>query len=348
MARAGVVASIWGAAFGWGADARADGCDAYVGPTIVTTVSGSTVTEASGIAASRTRDGVFFTHGDSGAAPVIAAFDTSGALLGEHTVVDATNEDWEDIASAPCPDEGDCLYIGDIGDNAATRQQITVYVIREPKEGDDKVHTLARYLATYPDGPRDAETLLMMPCTGRLHVVTKVSTGESEVFRFPAVPEDKQTVVLEKVSNVFVDGPTAESREITGGAWDDSGDRVALRTSDRVFAWATDPARPNDHWLDAPLELVGAGEAQGEGLTYGVDGDLYGTGEGTPIPLTRYDCTAPTDGADAACTFPQTGKRCGCAEAPQPGALAGWLAGAAALVTLRRRRSRAAGGDRAR
>jgi hypothetical protein len=63
------------------------------------------------------------------------------------------------------------LYIGDIGDNQAKCADITVYRVAEPKVGAAAAFgTMSTGAAqaiglTYPDGPRDAETLLVDPLT---------------------------------------------------------------------------------------------------------------------------------------------------------------------------------------
>ena len=49
----------------WFQTALADTCSSYEAPETIGEVSGSVIDEASGLAASRTRDGVFFTHGDA-------------------------------------------------------------------------------------------------------------------------------------------------------------------------------------------------------------------------------------------------------------------------------------------
>ena len=312
------------------APARAGTCAAYGEATAIASVQGAPFAEASGLAASRARDGVFFTHGDNGDPAVLIAFDRDGNLLDEHLVADAQNEDWEDLAAAPCPDEGDCLYVGDIGDNDAQRQNVTVYVVREPEAGDAKVRSIERWVGVFPNGPADAEALMIHPCTGAVYLATK-DQDETVLYRFPPFPED--TVSLEQVARLTLDGPTGESRQVTGGDWDADGERVVLRTSDRLFEWTTDPDAPDAHWSEPPLVIEGTVELQGEGVAYGLDGGLYTTGEGVPVPLTEYAC----DGYDPApdpCAFPQTGRKCGCATGgAHPGALAGLLL----ILALRRR-----------
>jgi hypothetical protein len=320
--------------------ARADTCEAYDPPTPLAEVGDSSVSEASGLAASVLRAGVFFTHGDRGGDPVLVSFDADGQLLDEHLVVNADNEDWEDVAAAPCPDEGQCLYVGDIGDNDGSRANVTVYVVREPEPGDARIRAVERYVAVYPDGPVDAETLLVHPCSGRISLITKASDGSSRVYQFPPLAEIDGTVTLQEVAQLTLAGPTAESRAATGGAFDRDGDRVVVRTTDRIFEWTVDPGEPDAHWSDAPTELVGTTERNGEGVTFADDGDLYTVGEGSPIPLSRAPCTALVPPADGAvCDFPQTGRKCGCASA-SPARL-GTAGGLALLGFVARRRVRA-------
>lgn len=320
----------------WVSFAIAGTCEQYAESEPLALVKGAPFAEASGLAVSRTRPGVLYLHGDNGDEPLLLAVDHTGRILGEHRVVDATNEDWEDIAAAPCPDEGDCLYVGDIGDNdfgvpAEARTNITVYVVREPEEGDDKIRTIRRYVAVYPNGETfDAETLMVHPCTGRVHVVTKDEEGISTIFRMPFDPQE--TVTLEEVDRVQIDAPTKDGREITAGDWDLDGQRLALRGSDRVFEWITDPAQPNGHWDTEPTVLVGTTELQGEALAYGLDGEILTAGEGDPIPLSISACEdfRPFEGE---CVFPQTGRTCGCAH----GTGAPWAGAALLLAALVRR-----------
>mgnify|MGYP000580552056 CR=1 FL=1 len=294
------------------------------------------LSESSGVAASRIRPGVFFTHGDGGE-PRIYAFRADGRALESVEVAGAELDDWEDIAAAPCPDKGDCLYIGDIGDNDEQRGSITVYVVREPEEGDDKTKVRERYTATYPDGAHDAEALLVHPCTGRIHVVTKSADGLSTIYRFPPLSEvGRDTVTLEEVAKVQIDAPTAEGRRVTGGDYDLDGDRVVLRTGAEVLEWTIDPEAPNSHWATPPRAYPAAsGEEQGEGVAFDLDGGVVITSEGSPMPVARLPCS--TEPSSHECVFPQSG--CGC-QSTSGGVGGAWLA-MLGLVGAAGRRGRA-------
>jgi MYXO-CTERM domain-containing protein len=310
--------------------ASAATCGAWSEAESLATVSGAPFSEASGIAAARTRDDVWFVHGDNGDDPVLLAVDRAGKVLDVHRVVDAENEDWEDLAAAPCPDDGDCLYIGDIGDNDELRPNVTVYVVREPEAGDDKLKSIRRYVGVYPDGPHDAEGLMVDPCTGQIHVVTK--EDPTRVFAFPFDPDD--TVTLEDVAEFALPGPTRDARQVTSADWDPDGDRFVLRGSDRKYLFTVDPDVRESSWALPPEVLVGTDEVQGEGVCFAPDGNLYTTGEGSPIPLSVAACDDPGPANDV-CVFPQTGRTCGCATGSAAGSVAPLLLG---LLAVRRRR----------
>ncbi len=118
-------------------------------------VTGGNVSELSGLA--RTADGRLFAVEDSGNSATIVEMRATGRVVRRTTVAGAQNVDWEDIAA-----RGDQLYVADIGDNATTRDSITIY-----RPGATTL-TLR-----YPDTPHDAETLLVDPLRDQLLVVTK-------------------------------------------------------------------------------------------------------------------------------------------------------------------------------
>jgi hypothetical protein len=86
--------------------------------------------ESSGLAVSRRTPGRLWTHNDSGG-PVLFALDAGGAVTGRVRLTGADVQDWEAIAAGPCG-TGACLYVADIGDNAARRRRVTIYRLPEP------------------------------------------------------------------------------------------------------------------------------------------------------------------------------------------------------------------------
>lgn len=314
--------------FWWLAAARADTCEQWSDPEIVAQHDDFAV-ETSGIAWSRTRPDVWFTHGDRNDPGELVAFHAREGVIERHAVTGGVNEDWEDLAAGPCPDGGDCIYIGDIGDNDADRDSVKVLVVREPEAGK-AARVIQTLEAVYPGGPRDAEALLVHPCTGRVHVVTKNDTGTATVYRFPS--DGGQ--VLEEVGHFTLPGESAGSRRVTGGDFDPDGDRVVIRTGDTLWEWDVDPSAPNAHWNTAPREVTKLVELQGEAVTYGPDGGLWTTSEGIPSTVSHVECLQLV-ASDHACDPPSSGG-CGCRTGGAPGGALGVLL---AMLFLRRRKA---------
>ena len=115
--------------------------------------------------------GIIFTINDSGHEGVLFALDTAGNDRGAWVVRGATNQDWEAAALGPCgetprtdvaPAATDCLYIGDVGDNQASRPTRVIYRVWEPAAGaPGSTDTISaeRLEFRYSDGPHDVEAL---------------------------------------------------------------------------------------------------------------------------------------------------------------------------------------------
>ncbi|MCS7191063.1 MAG: hypothetical protein NZ843_05635 [Fimbriimonadales bacterium] len=126
------------------------------------------IDEMSGIARSRTYEGVYWVHNDSGdrarifpirldgsvvIPPFVSRRDSSDrpedptAAYEGILIEGAANIDWEDIAI-----EGDTIYIADTGNNANARRDLAVYVVKEPNpEATLQAHALKRIPVAYPD-----------------------------------------------------------------------------------------------------------------------------------------------------------------------------------------------------
>jgi hypothetical protein len=247
--------------------------------------------EASGVAVSLRSPGRLWAHNDSGEA-VLVALDTRGSVTGRVRVSGVEVEDWEAVAVGTCP-EGSCIYIADIGDNKAKRKRITVYRVSEPST-EDSVAVKETFHATYPDGPHDAEVLLVAP-DGGLFVVTKGETDAVGLYRFPRDLRPGATHQLERIGQPRPLGKVSQTERITDGTVSPDGRWVVLRTRQGfVFHRARDLFAGN--WTDAGrVDLKAIGETQGEGVALAADGTLYLTGEGggksQPGTFARLACS---------------------------------------------------------
>ena len=113
--------------------------------------------EASGLARSNRESDVYWSFNDDGPA-VLHALNSGGANLGKVEISKAKNRDWEDIASF-VRDGTAYLAVADIGDNHTKHKYVTIYVVAEPATSDAAAEIAWRIDFTYPDGPRDAESL---------------------------------------------------------------------------------------------------------------------------------------------------------------------------------------------
>jgi hypothetical protein len=248
--------------------------------------------EGSGLAASRRTPGRFWSHNDSGE-PVLFALDATGRLVGRLTISGAAVEDWEAVAVGPCP-AGSCIYVGDIGDNDAERERITVYRLPEPAEATGKIKVTEVFHATYPDGAHDAESLLVTP-EGRLLVVTKGDTGPVSLYRLPSEPRSGSTARLERIGDPREPGQPSENDRITDGGVSPDGQWIVLRSTGALsFHRAADLVAGN--WRVAGrVELGSLGEPQGEGVTFASGGSVYlmseGGGKNQPGAFARLTCT---------------------------------------------------------
>src|SRR5262245_38343233 len=166
------------------ASAQVAGAAEFAGATTNGVIDIPGLSEDSGVTASRNNASVLWVHNDSGHPAVVFAIDTQGQLLGTYTL--PGNTDNEDIAIGPGPVPNvSYLYVGDIGDNAASRSSIKIYQIPEPAiytrqltnpvtAGMKGARTIT---LTYPDGAHNAEAMFVDSITGDLSILTKESTS---------------------------------------------------------------------------------------------------------------------------------------------------------------------------
>src|SRR5690606_12078369 len=122
----------------------------------------SRISESSGLAVSRTHEGVVYTHNDSAAGPVFYAVGPDGRTRATFTLAGAAARDWEGMALSTDRRTGrGVLWFADIGDNlGGAWPTISIYRVREPASLRDATLPATRYRFRYADGGRNAEGIM--------------------------------------------------------------------------------------------------------------------------------------------------------------------------------------------
>jgi hypothetical protein len=247
----------------------------------------SELPEASGIALSRRHPGILWLHNDSGRSLIAIGPD---GLVRARIQLGVRTTDWEDVAAAPCP-QGTCVYIADIGDNGGRRDRVTIYRTPEPDLRDKMTQRPEAFHAIYPDGPRDAEALIVKSAD-EWFVVTKGREDEIGVYRFPVPPTPDTTVRLERIGTL--DAALVEEK-VTGANVSTDGRWAVVRTHKSVLFYRTADLAAGRLQAAQRFDLRKLDEPQGEGVALGADGTVYlaGEGGGRVGSFGRISCSLP-------------------------------------------------------
>lgn len=103
-----------------------------ISDTDTITVTDQSINECSGIVVSRKNPGGFWMHNDSGDSPRLFLVDSLGQTRLRLHLTGAEAIDWEDLAIGQW-DGHPTLIVGDIGGNARQRDDVVLYLAREPE-----------------------------------------------------------------------------------------------------------------------------------------------------------------------------------------------------------------------
>ena len=273
----------------------------YGPPTTIATIKEKSISESSGLTASRATPGAYWTHNDSGDGPFIYSFDTRGDSVGIFRVTGAEAVDWEDMASGPGPQANKSyLYLGDIGDNNEARAEVVVYRVAEPAlTAASRKLTKARPGSTepaeairlkYPDGKHDAEALLVHPTTGNIYIINKVPIANPVVYEATAPFTAGKSITMKRLGEIRV--PSIFGGVITGGSISPDGRRVALVDYFQGYEIVMPASSKdfNDIWKQKMTGFDLGKRKQGESITYRLDGNaLLATSEGKQSPLIQVE-----------------------------------------------------------
>ena len=271
-------------------DAPAGCACTYGAPSGAGAITIAGAVELSGLAASHTIADTVWTHNDSGDTARLFAITTTGGSKGIGTLQGAIATDWEDIAAAPCG-AATCLYVADIGDNALARATVRIYEVDEPAQIQGAANlTYRAFDVAYPDGPHNAEAMVVDPRDGASYVITKQASNPSTVFRMPRTAGVTATAV--SIGTIAI--PGAGNLLVTAADLhaDECGVHLLVRTYDKMFELrAPATATIAELVATAPLMVPVATEIQGEAVAYLPDGRGYLTvSEGTSPQLSKVVC----------------------------------------------------------
>jgi hypothetical protein len=262
------------------------GCPAYATPVTRGNVGTKAAVEVSGMAASRRNPGVLWLHNDSGNDAEVYAVTTTGAARGTIALSGVKMVDWEDIACDAGPDpQLSYVYVADIGDNDENRSKVSIYRFPEPdlSLGSSTV-TADRLDVVYPDGPHNAEALLLDPVSKDLFIVTKSSVAN--VYRVSGLfTNGSKATTAEKVASFSPSGG-----EVSGGDISPDGREILIRTDNSAMLWRRAAGTPVAQAFAAKHCVVPtAKESNGEAIAFLVDQSGYmTTSEGSSPPLSFF------------------------------------------------------------
>jgi hypothetical protein len=266
--------------------------------------------EVSGLACSRLDNDVLWAINDSGSGPLLYAVSTNGANLDTVGVVGAQNRDWEDLASFRLNDTA-YLLIADVGDNAETRADYSIYIIREPviAEGSLSANRTAvleaRIRFIYEDGSHDCESVAVDLSSRQIFLLSKRDVPPA-LYAMPLVMQtgDSFQVARRLASISLIPQPTFKDimedpkfgpyrAQPTAMDVSPDGLKAVVLTYKNAYLFQR---TPEENWADAfkkPPQMMQLPKLrQAEALCFAADArTLFITSEKHPAPLLRLDLT---------------------------------------------------------
>lgn len=248
--------------------------------------------EVSGIVKSRIYENTFWVHGDSGNEDRIYAINEDGEIRSKKKkyegakVHGAKNTDWEDIALGP---DG-TLIIGDIGNNCFCREDLKLFVVKEPDPDENDVDVIREYQIMYPEEILESNILIkekslnaeaVFVRNGKVHILSKNRSNPSTMLFRLDDPEEDQVNELTYVDRFDV-GELVTAADI-------SEDESKIVVLTRASIWIFEPGDSESifdgkiRWL--PLK----GVTQIESVTFSGDNLIVAeeTGELYKIPISK-------------------------------------------------------------
>jgi hypothetical protein len=234
------------------------------------------IQSASGLAASRAYPGMFWTHNDAGNFNYVFLLDSTGKRKTYFTVTNGQNTDWTDMAIGPGPTAGvNYIYLADVGDSKINRGFVSIQRFPEPTSPIDTLNSGVTAAADrinfiYPDGARDAETILVDPATKDIYIIDKGSSLAG-VYEAKYPQPLNSLFTIQKVA-------VLQLSSLRGGSMSSDGQEVLVKNPGTIYYWKRKSGESVlDMLLRSPVTEPYNGEAHGEAICWSRTGDSYWT-----------------------------------------------------------------------
>lgn len=250
--------------------------------------------EISGIAHGISNKDILWIHNDSGNESIIYGINKQAEIKCEIYLNNVKFIDAEDIAIGigSEPDKH-YIYLADIGDNGSIRKEIYIYRFEEPMLSD--VDTISKIIiddydiltCTYPDIPKDAETLMIDPIDRKIIIVSKRETNV-KVYSTSIPDKGNHNIELDYITTLPYGHEGFPSSGVVAGDIAFDGGEILIKSYSKVYWYIR---KTNQTLADAlqsqPLILDYMPEPQGEAICFDADNvGFYTISEAGPLNLT--------------------------------------------------------------
>jgi hypothetical protein len=259
-----------------------------------------TISEASGLVASKLEVGKLIWSNDSGGSAALFASGVDGKIIRSVGLKGFSNLDFEALALGPCIEnkKESCIYVGDIGDGIGWRSNFKIGVFKEAdfwKSTSISPEATINY--SYPKGDENAEAMFVT-ADGKIIVLSKNGNGLSQIYH---IETNARVTHLGQIDlNQIVEGFRGKGPRITDASLSLDGSKVLLLTYGDVVEVSSSlilkPAARTTWKKGTDYAVVkGPGLSQQETITYTDDGSFIVSteiGDGNTADIYSYSCKA--------------------------------------------------------
>jgi hypothetical protein len=273
------------AALGWAIPSAASAAVGSVpNSTVVSHIADERIQESSGLAYSVKYPNLAYTMNDSKNRAVVYAVQVStGRVVGQ---VDLEKYDLEDPESIAVDSQGR-VWLGDLGDNDANRDDASILVFDEPGMGRKAPQALQRFPIALQGGPENVEGMMVNPSTRQVFLINKTDGGAGSLFVLPQA-------LRSGAENVATNLRRQMPARVADASFTPDGRYALVKTATGVVAYDVTSWKPVNSFQTPGLD-------KGESLTVEPGGRsiLLGS-EGDDSPIVRV--TLPSALAPATAT----------------------------------------------